>query len=482
MAKPQADYDAILAAWFAGAPARSAEELRLKHQELRDELGRRASLDELTSFQLAVELVALEKAVRRIEDGYLSDKLTDLETNFVQEDGSEIRESSEPQDGSVEEDPAEIDPAEIDRAEHEPADLAFEDTGSGSPAARPHFDPALLKRLAALLVIVSGLIVGARYISRHVDLQQTTSAPISVQAMQTSPVPNQEAAVTSSNEKMPETASDRCSGDAACGEKPVTTDSGQKPTPAVVFTTTDASARYQAGTKSLAEGKPADAILQFSQAIKLEPRIADSFVGRGTAYAALDQYQKAIVDFSKAILLDPMNAKALRERGSAYVIDGDPDRAIADLSRALYANSDREQLSTSELITALRSRAALYHAKRLYDSELKDLSTIIAAYRKTAADAETASGSTKSTVPNTAMVASIYRQRAAVYAEKKRLQLAVDDLTAALQLGGRDPAVLAERGRLYEQLGMNDKAIPDYRAAAQIDGADDNVKLRGAVP
>ena len=78
------------------------------------------------------------------------------------------------------------------------------------------------------------------------------------------------------------------------------------------------------------------AIENFDEAIRLDPEYAESYVGRGDAYLALDQYQKAIFfnrglayrrlgqlqraieDYGEAIRLDPTYMNAYVNRGFAY--------------------------------------------------------------------------------------------------------------------------------------------------------------------
>src|SRR5204862_543460 len=72
------------------------------------------------------------------------------------------------------------------------------------------------------------------------------------------------------------------------------------------------------------------AIADFSEAIRLIPKNATAFNGRGKAYANKRDYDRAIADYSEAIRLDPKYVFAFNNRGNAYRNKGDTDRAIAD--------------------------------------------------------------------------------------------------------------------------------------------------------
>jgi tetratricopeptide (TPR) repeat protein len=64
-------------------------------------------------------------------------------------------------------------------------------------------------------------------------------------------------------------------------------------------------------------------------------RRAKAYDYRGIAYANRHDYDRAIVDFSEAIRLDPKDAYAYSNRGNAYNDKGDHERAIPDLNEAI---------------------------------------------------------------------------------------------------------------------------------------------------
>ena len=84
----------------------------------------------------------------------------------------------------------------------------------------------------------------------------------------------------------------------------------------------------------LKEGAPAEridtAIADFIQAIKLDPQSAAAYQRRGHAYCLKKDYDRAIADYNRAIKLDPGNARVYFSRGTAYKRKGEHDRARAD--------------------------------------------------------------------------------------------------------------------------------------------------------
>jgi tetratricopeptide (TPR) repeat protein len=59
---------------------------------------------------------------------------------------------------------------------------------------------------------------------------------------------------------------------------------------------------------------------------------------RGKASGEKGDYDRAIVDFDQAIRLDPKYAKAYATRGEVYEAKNDPDHVIADFEQALKLN------------------------------------------------------------------------------------------------------------------------------------------------
>ena len=78
------------------------------------------------------------------------------------------------------------------------------------------------------------------------------------------------------------------------------------------MTTTNKEAEA-ALTKGINAGKNKDfdsAIINFTKAIKLDPKHAGAYYNRGYTYSKLKKYPEAIADYTKAIKLDPKHAFA----------------------------------------------------------------------------------------------------------------------------------------------------------------------------
>lgn len=91
------------------------------------------------------------------------------------------------------------------------------------------------------------------------------------------------------------------------------------------------------GTKKaqVSEGNYDQAIKDLNEAIRVNPKSAGAFNGRGVAYFAKGDYGQAIQDFSEAIRLNPNTPRALLNRGIANLYAGHSSDAQQDLSRNL---------------------------------------------------------------------------------------------------------------------------------------------------
>ena len=80
---------------------------------------------------------------------------------------------------------------------------------------------------------------------------------------------------------------------------------------------------------------PREAIVDYGEAIRLNPENAGFFHNRGSAIVGLKQYEAAIADYSEAIRLNPENAAAFNARGTAKAALGMHETAIADFDEAI---------------------------------------------------------------------------------------------------------------------------------------------------
>ncbi|AUC96900.1 hypothetical protein CWS35_23585 [Bradyrhizobium sp. SK17] len=157
---------------------------------------------------------------------------------------------------------------------------------------------------------------------------------------------------------------------------------------------------YQNAINAMNGGRPLEAIALFDRALALKPDLAEAWLGRGNAFAAMGRHDEALAAFDKAIALKPDLAgpwlghlltnlgrfdKALAAYDKALVVK--PDLAEAWLGRChSYAKLGRytEALAAYDKSVALEPRAAAPWLGHLLGS-VGRFDEALAAYDKTLA-------------------------------------------------------------------------------------------------
>ena len=80
------------------------------------------------------------------------------------------------------------------------------------------------------------------------------------------------------------------------------------------------------------------ALLNYSEAIELNPELAEAWVDRGVLYMHVNQKESALADFNKAIELKPDWSVAYSSRGVLYMQSGENRQAEKDLNKAIELN------------------------------------------------------------------------------------------------------------------------------------------------
>jgi len=99
-------------------------------------------------------------------------------------------------------------------------------------------------------------------------------------------------------------------------------------------TTADASYYYKLGKEQTAKNDLWGALRAFNQAIELDPHSATAYNARGYVYLRLQSFANAIVEFTNAIRLRPDYANAYQNRAIARRHLGDPEGAAEDSRKA----------------------------------------------------------------------------------------------------------------------------------------------------
>jgi len=182
------------------------------------------------------------------------------------------------------------------------------------------------------------------------------------------------------------------------------------------------------------------AIADYSEAIRLNPKYSVVFNQRGNAYHAKGDQDRAIADYDESIRLDPKFAVRFTNRGNAYVSKGDLDRGIADYSEAIRLDP--------KFSTAFNGRGYAYNSKGDYDRAIADLDEAIRLN------------------PNFALA---FNNRGWAYNGKRDPDHAIADLNEAIRLDPKLTGGFHNRANAYRAKGDHDRAIADYTEAIRLD-------------
>jgi tetratricopeptide (TPR) repeat protein len=112
------------------------------------------------------------------------------------------------------------------------------------------------------------------------------------------------------------------------------------------------------------------AAADFDAALKIDPEFAGAYEGRGTSRRELGQYQEAIRDLTEAIRRDAQDADKYERRAKCYVALEKHDFALKDRNRAVELAPDE--------IDYLMQRAQTLRALRRFPAAQQDLERAIA--------------------------------------------------------------------------------------------------------
>jgi len=262
------------------------------------------------------------------------------------------------------------------------------------------------------------------------------------------------------------------------------------------------------GKACLEKGQYDEAIIDFTEAIKFNPKDDISYANRGEAYRMKGQYDEAIIDFTEAIKLDPEYTWAYNSRGEAYQEKGQYDEAIRDFTEAIrldpeddiaYANRGKAYLEKNQYDEAIRNfteairldpeyafaytwRGEAYRKKCQYDEAIRDFIEAIRlapkyvfaytwcgdAYREKGQYDEAIVFSTVAIRLNPEYVFA-YVIRGDTYRQKCQYDEAIIDFTEAIRLDSKYALAYATRGEAYRMKGQHDEAIIDLTKAIELD-------------
>jgi curved DNA-binding protein CbpA len=120
---------------------------------------------------------------------------------------------------------------------------------------------------------------------------------------------------------------------------------------------------YQMGIEKARSGNYANALINYNQAIELNPHLAEIYDQRGFVYYRLQNYAAAFADYNQALQINPNLASAYYHRGLTRFALGYTQAAIDDYTQAIQLDPNHAQA---------------YHQRGLAYVDLNESATAIA--------------------------------------------------------------------------------------------------------
>ena len=184
---------------------------------------------------------------------------------------------------------------------------------------------------------------------------------------------------------------------------------------------------------------PLQGVGMYSEAIKLNPRIAVAYYNRGLTYNELGEGEKAAADFTKVLELEPGHGDAYEARGQSYAMLGRKDLALADYNKALSLNPKDQ--------AAYVNRGLLYKESKDYVKAIEDFSEVIRL--------------------NPGLYEP-YLDRCVAYLDIKAYDKALKDCDKAVELQPENQMAYVTRGTLNIFMDRVDQAIADREKVVAI--------------
>jgi tetratricopeptide (TPR) repeat protein len=257
---------------------------------------------------------------------------------------------------------------------------------------------------------------------------------------------------------------------------------------------------YKAGTELTENLKYEDAIVQFTNALGLEPSNANYYFARGKAYESLIKLNEAKSDFEKAIVFDAKNVDAMIRLGAVYNKMEQYKEALVSLNHASGLDKRNSSVYPEKVITLIgleRYDQALkcsdtaiiikenpmnfyyrgiiytklnndYSAKKEFEKAIsKDKKLVaprlaLAELLLRANDTQAALDQCNEILRNDDRNTSGYAMRSKVYKKNIDYPSAINDLSKNILIEPDNPQFYFERGQCYQEFNQHTNAINDF--------------------
>ena len=241
---------------------------------------------------------------------------------------------------------------------------------------------------------------------------------------------------------------------------------------------------FQRGAIYQMIGDADQAIVDYSDAIRLSPGETYAYVNRGIVlYTKKDNNEGAISDFNAAIKINRREVAAWKNRGLVYKRKGDLDQSISDFTEALGILGNGAGMSPITGAPPPAGAGATYFttiantsdaADTYYQRGLVYLDKAGKNPKQAAAFLDKAISDFDQAIKLNPTAAGHFVGRASAYMYKEEFKPAIADFTEAIRLSPGDEYTFLHRGIAYHSVNEPDNAISDYSEAHRINPIDVN--------
>ena len=200
-----------------------------------------------------------------------------------------------------------------------------------------------------------------------------------------------------------------------------------------------AAAYHHRGVGYLLQTKFDQAIVEFNEALRIDPTYKRSYNSRGNAWKGKGELDIAIADYNEAIRLDPSFAFPYNGRANAWSDKGEWDRAIADYDEVIRLDPS--------LAAPYANRGMAWRGKGDLDRALAD-------------ENEALRRDPKNVV--------VYANRGEIWRLKGDLDRALIEQEQSVRLDPKSPLPFLSRGDTYRYRGDFNRAFADYDQALRL--------------
>ncbi|HVA47127.1 MAG TPA: tetratricopeptide repeat protein [Pirellulales bacterium] len=184
-----------------------------------------------------------------------------------------------------------------------------------------------------------------------------------------------------------------------------------------------------------------EALDDFQQALRLDPRHVDALIHRAYIWSAKNETEKAQDDLSAAIRINPHESEAYCQRAGIHTSRGEYGAAIEDLTAGIGAEPTKT--------ACLLDRAVAFALKGEYQKAIDDCQAVL------------------KIEPNNTIA---YFHTAMACSWGDRSEEAYEAYSAILRIDPDDAGALESRGHVAARLGKFDMALADFERLRQMKG------------